>query len=146
MISFITPLCATPKQVVLKMPSILPNPTATSNKFEDLSGIDAAAYENPYDALIEACNNDPVRSLSSSQYASQTCYCYLKYLYSCKPPCVSKLSPLRPESWMLTPPSLPRPSSNPAIRLIVLPATASKKPNCYPLISLAYLSTLFSRS
>lgn len=30
------------------------------NKFEDLSGVDISAYANPYDALIEACGNDPV--------------------------------------------------------------------------------------
>lgn len=31
------------------------------NKFEDLSGVDSTAYANPYDALIEACQDDPVR-------------------------------------------------------------------------------------
>ena len=36
----------------------------SKNKFEDLSGIDATAYENPYDALIEASQGDPVRHLS----------------------------------------------------------------------------------
>jgi hypothetical protein len=30
------------------------------NNFEDLSGVNAAAYSNPYDALIEICENDPV--------------------------------------------------------------------------------------
>ncbi|KAH6722534.1 RNA ligase/cyclic nucleotide phosphodiesterase [Leptodontidium sp. MPI-SDFR-AT-0119] len=28
------------------------------NKFEDLSGVDISAYANPYDALLEACNNE----------------------------------------------------------------------------------------
>jgi len=28
------------------------------NKFEDLSGVDISAYANPYDALLEACNDD----------------------------------------------------------------------------------------
>ncbi|KAL2073767.1 hypothetical protein VTL71DRAFT_11093 [Oculimacula yallundae] len=28
------------------------------NKFEDLSGVDISAFANPYDALLEACNND----------------------------------------------------------------------------------------
>jgi len=34
------------------------------NKFEDLSGVDTAAYANPYDALIEACEDNPVGSRS----------------------------------------------------------------------------------
>jgi len=33
------------------------------NKFEDLSGVDIAAYANPYDALIEASQDDPVTKL-----------------------------------------------------------------------------------
>jgi hypothetical protein len=41
-------------------PTTLPGSADSKNKFEDLSGVDIAAYENPYDALIEACNNDPV--------------------------------------------------------------------------------------
>ncbi|KAM3075203.1 hypothetical protein ACMFMG_007347 [Clarireedia jacksonii] len=40
-------------------PTTLPGSTDSKNKFEDLSGVDTAAYDNPYDALIEACNNDP---------------------------------------------------------------------------------------
>ncbi|KAF2267411.1 hypothetical protein CC78DRAFT_490277 [Lojkania enalia] len=35
-----------------------PLPVHTSNTFEDLSGIPTTAFENPYDALIAACNND----------------------------------------------------------------------------------------
>ncbi|CZR59861.1 uncharacterized protein PAC_09755 [Phialocephala subalpina] len=31
------------------------------NKFEDLSGVSSAAFANPYDALIEACQNDPAK-------------------------------------------------------------------------------------
>ncbi|KAL3424048.1 hypothetical protein PVAG01_03329 [Phlyctema vagabunda] len=31
----------------------------SQNKYEDLSGINTAAYANPYDALIEACHDDP---------------------------------------------------------------------------------------
>ncbi|KAF4625079.1 hypothetical protein G7Y89_g13091 [Cudoniella acicularis] len=38
------------------------------NKFEDLSGVDIATYENPYDALIEACQNDP--ALIQTRYAT----------------------------------------------------------------------------
>ncbi|KAH8685876.1 RNA ligase/cyclic nucleotide phosphodiesterase [Tricladium varicosporioides] len=36
-----------------------PDSADSRNKFEDLSGVNIAAYENPYDALIEACRNDP---------------------------------------------------------------------------------------
>jgi hypothetical protein len=51
----------------LKMPpSILPGSADSRNKFEDLSGVDIAAYANPYDALIEACHNDPVTTPFSS--------------------------------------------------------------------------------
>ena len=32
----------------------------TSVVFEDLSGVGSSTSENPYDALIEACENDPV--------------------------------------------------------------------------------------
>jgi hypothetical protein len=34
------------------------------NKLEDLSGIQLEPGENPYNALIKACNNDPVSDLS----------------------------------------------------------------------------------
>lgn len=43
-----------------KMPAILPGSVDTRNKFEDLSGVDTRAFSNPYDALIEACQDDPV--------------------------------------------------------------------------------------
>jgi hypothetical protein len=46
-------------------PTTLPGSVDSKNKFEDLSGVDIAAYENPYDALIEACNNDPVTAPST---------------------------------------------------------------------------------
>ncbi|RDL37553.1 putative 60S ribosomal protein L44 [Venustampulla echinocandica] len=39
------------------------------NTFEDLSGVDIAAYNNPYDALIEACHNDPVAQIQA-RYAT----------------------------------------------------------------------------
>jgi hypothetical protein len=43
------------------MPPILPGSADASNNFEDLSGIDSTKFSNPYEALIEACQNDPVR-------------------------------------------------------------------------------------
>jgi hypothetical protein len=43
-----------------KMPAILPGSVDARNKFEDLSGVDTRAFSNPYDALIEACQDDPV--------------------------------------------------------------------------------------
>jgi len=45
-----------------KMPSTLPDSVDASNKFEDLSGVDIRLHANPYDALIEACQDDPVGS------------------------------------------------------------------------------------
>lgn len=48
------------------MPPGHPDSVDTRNKFEDLSGVDITAYTNPYDALIEACQNDPV---------IQPCFC-----------------------------------------------------------------------
>jgi hypothetical protein len=45
------------------MPPTLPGSVDARNKFEDLSGVDTASYSNPYDALIEACQNDPVTTL-----------------------------------------------------------------------------------
>ena len=41
-------------------PITLAGSADSKNKFEDLSGIDTAEYANPYDALIEACHDDPV--------------------------------------------------------------------------------------
>lgn len=35
---------------------------SANNTFEDLSGISTAAFSNPYDALIAACEDDPVRT------------------------------------------------------------------------------------
>ncbi|EDO02904.1 predicted protein [Sclerotinia sclerotiorum 1980 UF-70] len=43
-------------------PITLAGSADSKNKFEDLSGIDTAKYANPYDALIEACHDDPVFS------------------------------------------------------------------------------------
>jgi hypothetical protein len=36
--------------------------TDIKNKLEDLSGVALKPGENPYNALIETCNDDPVRS------------------------------------------------------------------------------------
>jgi len=46
------------------MPPTLPGSVDATNKFEDLSGVDIRLYANPYDALIEACQDDPVSSTS----------------------------------------------------------------------------------
>lgn len=48
--------------------SALPALADTLNKFEDLSGVNIAAYANPYDALIEASQNDPVRNSLFCEY------------------------------------------------------------------------------
>lgn len=55
----------------LSTPAPVPGPVETGNKFEDLSGIDTAAYENPYDALIDASHGDPVCNLSPLVYVSR---------------------------------------------------------------------------
>lgn len=39
--------------------------TDAKNKLEDLSGVKIQPGENPYKALIAACNDDPVCSRSS---------------------------------------------------------------------------------
>lgn len=39
--------------------------TDDGNKFEDLSGVEIKPDENPYDALINACDGDPVSRLLS---------------------------------------------------------------------------------
>jgi vesicle-fusing ATPase len=31
------------------------------NTFEDLTGVSTSSFSNPYDALIAACEDDPVR-------------------------------------------------------------------------------------
>ncbi|TAQ87371.1 hypothetical protein B7494_g4307 [Chlorociboria aeruginascens] len=43
------------------MPSTLEDSVERENKYEDHSGIDIKAYANPYDALITACNNEPIQ-------------------------------------------------------------------------------------
>lgn len=43
------------------MASVLES-TDVKNKLEDLSGVVVRPGENPYNALIDACNNDPVES------------------------------------------------------------------------------------
>ena len=40
--------------------------TATENAFVDLSGISLTNHANPYNALIEASENDPVTPVSMS--------------------------------------------------------------------------------
>jgi hypothetical protein len=50
------------------MPPVLPGSVDAHVKFEDFSGVNSAAYTNPYDALIEACHDDMV--FASSYYAS----------------------------------------------------------------------------
>lgn len=35
-------------------------PQDAGNKFEDLSGVNVSDFSNPYDALIQACHDDPV--------------------------------------------------------------------------------------
>ncbi|OBT96282.1 transport between ER and Golgi ATPase protein [Pseudogymnoascus verrucosus] len=41
------------------MASVLLESADAKNSFVDLSGVDSSAFSNPYDALIEACNDDP---------------------------------------------------------------------------------------
>lgn len=43
-------------------------PTDVRNKLEDLSGIEIKPGENPYDAFINACNDDPVSSYPPTRY------------------------------------------------------------------------------
>ncbi len=43
----------------------LPPSADSQNKYEDLSGVNSAAYANPYDALIEASEDDPVSAALS---------------------------------------------------------------------------------
>lgn len=39
--------------------------TADGNVFTDFSGLSTSASGNPYDGLLEACNNEPVRLYST---------------------------------------------------------------------------------
>ena len=40
-------------------------PVHTNNTFEDLSGVATASFSNPYNALLEACDDDPVSVMGS---------------------------------------------------------------------------------
>lgn len=57
-----------PRDMPLNIPVPIPRAVDAGNKFEDLSGIDTAAYENPYDALLDASHGDPVCNLLSHTY------------------------------------------------------------------------------
>ena len=41
-------------------------PLVVPDMYVDLSGVSSSSTENPYDALLQACNNDPV-NLSSDK-------------------------------------------------------------------------------
>ncbi|KFY59124.1 hypothetical protein V497_04508 [Pseudogymnoascus sp. VKM F-4516 (FW-969)] len=41
------------------MASVVLESADAKNSFVDLSGVDSSTFSNPYDALIEACNDDP---------------------------------------------------------------------------------------
>jgi len=47
------------------MPPHIPGSVDSLMKFEDLSGVSTSSFSNPYDALIEACEDDPVRKSPS---------------------------------------------------------------------------------
>jgi hypothetical protein len=61
-----------PGDIGLDMPVAHPESVDSRNDIKDLSGIDVAAYENPYDALIDASSGDPVRPLSDPQGTPQS--------------------------------------------------------------------------
>lgn len=46
------------------MPPTVQESADSKNSFVDLSGVDSSAFSNPYDALIEACNDEPVGQTS----------------------------------------------------------------------------------
>jgi len=60
------------------MPQIHPLSSDADNKFEDLSGVNSAAFSNPYDALIEACKNDPVSPKSPNLDSVPMIFIHLK--------------------------------------------------------------------
>lgn len=83
-----------PGDITLKAPVSLPEPVDGRNNFEDLSGIDIAAYENPYEALIEASHGDPVGPLSDPRemYPSHSIYFHLSIaVHSCNESPYTKL-------------------------------------------------------
>lgn len=49
-----------PIELPAKMSMQKPVAVPTNNAFEDLSGISTSAFSNPYNALIAACEDDPV--------------------------------------------------------------------------------------
>src|SRR5271170_7579059 len=103
-------------------PATLPGSTDAKNKFEDLSGVDIAAYANPYDALIEACGDSPVmtRFFSLQPQSVEACV-------------YSPLNCLQCQVFFIRQqPNIPRHSSRPAMTLTAQRATASKRPNSSP--------------
>ncbi|KAK5003244.1 hypothetical protein LTR28_010402 [Elasticomyces elasticus] len=64
-----------------------------SYSFEDLSGVQSGTFENPYDALIEACNNDP-------SYCDESLLCsvWLTYTSLRYKPVIPPTAPLAPLS------------------------------------------------
>jgi hypothetical protein len=56
------------------MVAVHPDSVDSKNKFEDLSGVDITKYENPYDALIETCEDDAVSVNNLSTPSPLSCY------------------------------------------------------------------------
>jgi hypothetical protein len=52
------------------MPALPAEPADKPNNIEDLSGINTAAYANPYDALIHASGGDAVKPHSCPQHTT----------------------------------------------------------------------------
>jgi len=52
---------------------LMPGSAESRIQYEDHSGVDMAAYANPYDALIEACENDPVPAPFSDHPVKYLC-------------------------------------------------------------------------
>lgn len=55
--------------------------TDARNKLEDLSGIVLQPGENPYGALLKACNDDPVSSITIEWYITETSKAQIQALY-----------------------------------------------------------------
>ncbi len=68
-----------PEDLIMTPPLL--QSTDIHNKFEDLSGVDSASYLNPYDALIEASDNHPVRTLPLQVLTSTTTKSIFLFLF-----------------------------------------------------------------
>jgi hypothetical protein len=101
----------------------LPELADSRNKFEDLSGVNTSAYANPYDAMIEACEGNPVGYPLPTRLESLLAYHFQLLHFCARTSCCLAISMEADTS---------RLNSKPAIPPTAALAMLNRKPNFSP--------------